>query len=71
MAGGTNTRRPRWGCVRRAQRRERQGERRIQQGRPSACLLTGLHYARVLRLGHLSSLAFEPIAGSPVIDKGG
>jgi hypothetical protein len=26
-----------------------------------AAELTGLHYARALRLGYLSSLAFEPI----------
>jgi hypothetical protein len=34
---------------------------RVQHGRLGVCLLTGLHYARALRLGCCSSLAFEPI----------
>src|SRR5262245_33335596 len=47
VAGRTNTRHPRWCCVRRAQRRERHGERRVQQGRLGVCLLTGFCIALV------------------------
>jgi hypothetical protein len=37
------------------------GERRVQQGRPGVCLLTGFHYARALRPRYFPHLHSEPI----------
>ena len=58
MAGGTNARHPRW----RARRRERNDERRVQQGRLGVCLLAGLHYAPALRPGYFPYLHWNPFA---------